>query len=395
MPKLRDVSHLVQNSASRASRKRACSENGGPEASRRRPSLSFLVSDFVKTGTQNKAGSLRERDIHDGTGAEDGHGAPAKTVGSEPFASAGDTNTGVSDVAVSKDGVEDGEKLLMEVGDQSKARGSVAADQPVDHGERMINNDRPGTKESWDGIFEGVAESTGIDEGKLDNRDTADDAEESSPGSGSMSDNAAEEPSGSSPSRQQSVSSTGCPPVQEYFVVKENRKTPNCKPKIFRTDLAKRSNVEIWRQLQELQTVQHAGVHYCLDEVVYVYTSEGDDSPARIREIRDTKDDKGRIDICVSWLYSEEEVRPTCNNPEDWSSGATHIDSDRLQIVPWDTLNGHPTKMEVRPCPKKILSFGKKFNRILKRDDAALKRLKLANEHGAEISRPQRMRMLS
>lgn len=390
MPRLKDVSHLAQNSASRALGKRTYSETRDPEASRRRTSLSFLVSDFDKTGTQKRTACLREQDIHGGNGAEDGQGAPAETVGTEPFTSAEDTTSGVSDVAVSKDGVKDGKKLLMEVGEQSEGRGSAAADQPVGYGEQMRNNDRSGTEESWDGISERGDEFAGNGEGMVDNRGIMNDAEESNPDSRSTSDNAAVEPSGSLPSRQQSVSSTGCQPVQEYFVVKVDRKNRSRKYKIVLTKLAKVNKVNTWLQLQELQTVEYAGVDYSLDEVVYVYTAEEDDSPARIREIRDTKDYRGRKEICVSWLYSEEEVRPSCNNPEDWSSGATHIDSERLQIVPWDTLNGHPTKMEVRPCPKKILSFGKKSNRILKRDDSAVKRLRLANKDGANISRPQR-----
>lgn len=390
MPRLKDVSHLAQNSASRALGKRTYSETRDPEASRRRTSLSFLVSDFGKTGTQKRTACLLEKDIHGGNGVEDGQGAPAETGGSEPFTSAEDTTSGVSDVAVSKDGVKDGKKLLMEVGEQSEGRGSAAADQPVGYGEQMRNNDRSGTEESWDGISERGDEFAGNGEGMVDNRGIMNDAEESNPDSRSTSDNAAVEPSGSLPSRQQSVSSTGCQPVQEYFVVKVDRKNRSRKYKIVLTKLAKVNKVNTWLQLQELQTVEYAGVDYSLDEVVYVYTAEEDDSPARIREIRDTKDYRGRKEICVSWLYSEEEVRPSCNNPEDWSSGATHIDSERLQIVPWDTLNGHPTKMEVRPCPKKILSFGKKSNRILKRDDSAVKRLRLANKDGANISRPQR-----
>lgn len=390
MPRLKDVSHLAQNSASRALGKRTYSETRDPEASRRRTSLSFLVSDFGKTGTQKRTACLLEKDIHGGNGVEDGQGAPAETVGTEPFTSAEDTTSGVSDVAVSKDGVKDGKKLLMEVGEQSEGRGSAAADQPVGYGEQMRNNDRSGTEESWDGISERGDEFAGNGEGMVDNRGIMDDAEESNPDTRSTSDNAAVEPSGSLPSRQQSVSSTGCQPVQEYFVVKVDRKNRSRKYKIVLTKLAKVNKVNTWLQLQELQTVEYAGVDYSLDEVVYVYTAEEDDSPARIREIRDTKDYRGRKEICVSWLYSEEEVRPSCNNPEDWSSGATHIDSERLQIVPWDTLNGHPTKMEVRPCPKKILSFGKKSNRILKRDDSAVKRLRLANKDGANISRPQR-----
>jgi len=149
-----------------------------------------------------------------------------------------------------------------------------------------------------------------------------------------------------------------CKHAQIYFTVRYPSKASThraYKCRITRTKLASSTGVKPWQELKQLETVEHAGERYELGDVVYIYTDEDVDSPARIRDIRDTGDKRGRKEICVSWMWSKEEAYRDCKDTSLWPSGATHTDSTSLQIFPWDTLNGHPTKAEVRASPRVVL----------------------------------------
>ena len=165
-------------------------------------------------------------------------------------------------------------------------------------------------------------------------------------------------PTVSRPGTQLLAPTTDCKRAQIYFTVRypskaSTRRAYNCR--IIRTKLASSTGVKNWQELKQLETVEYAGERYELGDIVYIFTDEDVDSPARIRDIRDTGDKRGRKDICVSWLWSKEEADRDCKDTSLWPGGATHTDSNLLQIFPWDTLNGRPTKAEIRVSPRVVL----------------------------------------
>lgn len=120
---------------------------------------------------------------------------------------------------------------------------------------------------------------------------------------------------------------------------------------ISRTPIATRKQIKMWRNLPSLTNVQYGGEQYKLGELVYIYTGDEHDSPAILREIRDTGDDRGRKDIRFAWLWDRE--RADAENGKEaatkiWEKGATHMLTNDIAIEPWDTLNGHACSPEVR-----------------------------------------------
>lgn len=161
-----------------------------------------------------------------------------------------------------------------------------------------------------------------------------------------------------------SVTTVACPPVEEYFTVSfqrkvgsrqgrrkaGNRRGPRCH--FARTKVALSNGVKPWQQLIRLNNVKHAGEDYRLGDVVYIHTDDEADSTARIRDIRESEDGRGRKEICISWLWTKEQANKDCKDTSQWPPGATHIDSNWLQVLPWDTIDGRPTKADVRTLPR-------------------------------------------
>jgi hypothetical protein len=104
---------------------------------------------------------------------------------------------------------------------------------------------------------------------------------------------------------------------------------------------------------------------YFVDDIVYILLQgEQDDSVAQLRQIRDLGD--GRTVIFVSWYYSRDEVRRFhCDNMSSWPTGCSHMLSNQLQVLMWDTMNGKVKQKELdtmtasksEPQPRERLWF--------------------------------------
>lgn len=79
-----------------------------------------------------------------------------------------------------------------------------------------------------------------------------------------------------------------------------NRRGPRCQ--FARTKVALSNGVKPWQQLIRLNNVKHVGEDYRLGDIVYIHTDDDADSTARIRDIRESEDGRGREEICISWL---------------------------------------------------------------------------------------------
>ena len=179
----------------------------------------------------------------------------------------------------------------------------------------------------------------------------------------------------SRPDTQPLAHNVECQQVAEYFTVKYparigKRRGPRCH--ITRTKLSSSNGVKAWQELEQLRAVQHAGETYELGDVVYIYTQDKIDSPAKIRSIRDTGDWRGRKEICVSWLWSKEEISRNHIDLSRWPGGATHMDSNWLQVFPWDTINGRPSKAEIRASPSVIFDACSRKHAVLSSNDPAI-----------------------
>lgn len=166
-----------------------------------------------------------------------------------------------------------------------------------------------------------------------------------------------------------------CPPADGYFTVSFKHKSGSRRgPRnhFKRTSLALSKGVKPWQELERLQYVEHASEEYHLGDLVYIYTGEKADSTARIWDIRATGDSEGRKEICVSWLWTKQEAKKEFVDTSEWPGDTTHIDSNWLQVLPWDTINGHPIKADVRASPWKVLDACSKEHKIHSCDDPAV-----------------------
>jgi hypothetical protein len=120
--------------------------------------------------------------------------------------------------------------------------------------------------------------------------------------------------------------------VEYYSVVRNGRKNHY----IIRQD----KNVPPWTVLASLPHVDYRGARYKAGDVVYILLADGDeDSCAKIREVRDLMD--GRIVISVLWYFTIKDVkRYGCTTSKEWPRGKSHMLSNMLQVIMWDTING-------------------------------------------------------
>jgi hypothetical protein len=109
----------------------------------------------------------------------------------------------------------------------------------------------------------------------------------------------------------------------------------------------KRQATPKWQDLVSLPFVVFAHETYFVGDIVYILLQgEQDDSVAQIRQIRDLGD--GRTVIFVSWYYSRDEVRRFhCDNMSSWPTGCSHMLSNQLQVLMWDTMNGKIKQKEL------------------------------------------------
>jgi hypothetical protein len=104
-----------------------------------------------------------------------------------------------------------------------------------------------------------------------------------------------------------------------------------------------------WEELQQLKSIVHR-VQYEVGDIVYIYLGNSDDDGiALIREIRDLGD--GRAMICVLWYAAfEEAVTYKCRNLHLWPRGHTHMVTNQLAVLMWDTANGKVTGDALNHC---------------------------------------------
>lgn len=110
-----------------------------------------------------------------------------------------------------------------------------------------------------------------------------------------------------------------------------------------------------WKELRQLQSVVHRD-QYEVGDIVYIYFGDGfDDGIALIRDIRDLGD--GRAVICILWYATvEESIAYKCKNLESWPQGKTHMLTNQLAVLMWDTTNGKVTENSHESlCHDKIL----------------------------------------
>ncbi|KAH3517094.1 hypothetical protein KXV64_007113, partial [Aspergillus fumigatus] len=93
-----------------------------------------------------------------------------------------------------------------------------------------------------------------------------------------------------------------------------------------------------WTELQQLKSVAHR-LQYEIGDIVYIYLGNSDsDGIALIREIRDLGD--GRAMICVLWYAGfDEAVTYKCRNLDLWPRKYTHMVTNQLAVLMWDTAN--------------------------------------------------------
>jgi hypothetical protein len=120
--------------------------------------------------------------------------------------------------------------------------------------------------------------------------------------------------------------------VGYYSVVRNRRKNHY----IIRQD----KNVPRWTALASLPHLDYRGARYEAGDVVYILLADvNEDSCTKIREIRDLRD--GRMVISVLWYFRIKDVkRYGCTTLKEWPSGTSHMLSNMLQVIMWDTING-------------------------------------------------------
>jgi hypothetical protein len=330
----------------------------------------------VKGGARNE--SVREDEVHMAKGKR----TEGETVSEEEAASEGETAS-TSEATTdeqnpkARDAAEEG--ALAKRDEAMKAYAVADRDHSSEDDDRTENDD--GYAEDGDNSKDGVME---IGPGFANDDEDGPSAQFHGPtdegqglqaaSTGSSGDAPARH--ASRPSMQLLAPTSDCKRAQIYFTVAYPSKSGTRRRyrfRIMRTKLASSSGVKTWPKLKQLQTVDHDGERYELGDIVYVYTDENVDSPARIRDMRDTGDGTGRKEICVSWLWSKEETERDCKDTSLWPTGATHTDSNWLQIFPWDRINGRPTRAEVRASPRVTLDACNTQYTLLGSNDPAVR----------------------
>jgi hypothetical protein len=379
-----DISYLVTPNAFRESQgKKARPENSSSEVEQ---GLRLVNSSAPSTGADGDHNTIIE--TREGTGrASDkietrhevqvagGNRTKGEGTALEETARAGEVMSG-EDRPTRRDATE--ERATAKRNELVRAAGVTNKDErPVDDDETETEGHGGDMDNSQDGATEKRPESAndGEDRPSAQVHDGVGEEQTTKAASISVS-RSASPPSVSRPGAQLLAPTTDCKRAQMYFTVRypskaSTRRAYKCR--IIRTKLASSTGVKNWQELKQLGTVEYAGERYELGDIVYIYTDEDVDSPARIRDIRDTGDKRGRKEICVSWLWSKEEADRDCKDTSLWPGGATHTDSNLLQIFPWDTLNGRPTKAEVRASPRVVLDACSSNHALLNSNDSAVR----------------------
>lgn len=99
-------------------------------------------------------------------------------------------------------------------------------------------------------------------------------------------------------------------------------------------------NVPQWKCLASLQDMTYRGGKYKVGDIVYILLQDyAKDSCAKICDIRDLGD--GRKVISALWHFTIKDARSCgCKTLKRWPKGKTHMLTNMLQILMWDTING-------------------------------------------------------
>ena len=146
-----------------------------------------------------------------------------------------------------------------------------------------------------------------------------------------------------------------------YSVVRNGRKTHYI--------MRRNKSVPKWKNLTSLPEVVHRGVRYKVGDVVYILLQDDTkDSFAKIREIRDLAN--GRKVICALWYFSIKDARSYgCTTLRRWPKGKSHMLTNVLQVLTWDTINGMVDKNVLSQLVSgKILDVCRKGCKILESD---------------------------
>jgi hypothetical protein len=379
-----DISYLVTPSAFHELQgKKARRENNSSEVEQGLRLLNSLSPSTGADGDHNNVTDAREGTRRDSDKSETrhkvqvagGNHTKCKETALAETARASDVMAD-EDRPTRRDATE--ERATAKRDELAKAAGVTNKDQrPADDDETETECSGGDIDNSHDGATEKRPESAndGEDRPSAQVHDAVDEEQTTKAASISVS-RSASPPSVSRPGTPPLAPTTDCRRAQIYFTARypskaSTRRAYKCR--IIRTKLASSTGVKNWQELKQLGTVEYAGERYELGDVVYIYTDEDVDSPARIRDIRDTGDKRGRKEICVSWLWSKEEADRDCKDTSLWPGGATHTDSNLLQIFPWDTLNGRPTKAEVRVSPRVVLDACSSNHALLNSNNSAVR----------------------
>jgi hypothetical protein len=140
------------------------------------------------------------------------------------------------------------------------------------------------------------------------------------------------------------------------------------------TPAAKGKQIPEWKALKKLDVVTYEKKDYRPGDIAYICTGT-DFSLAKIMEIRETGDHRGRKEIFITWLYNMADFSK--REGDNWTamreSGANYVESNAYQILPWDTLSGKVGR-KVRTYHKYKLDIvkkkKKKFELLLWNDSA-------------------------
>ncbi len=88
-----------------------------------------------------------------------------------------------------------------------------------------------------------------------------------------------------------------------------------------------------------MNTEDYHGEYLMVDDTIEVETQGSEDnSIVRICEIRSLED--GHYLLLVSWYCSRKEMyQSKCKNKKSWPQGHSHMESNHMQIIMWDTTN--------------------------------------------------------
>jgi hypothetical protein len=131
----------------------------------------------------------------------------------------------------------------------------------------------------------------------------------------------------------------------------------------------RQNNVPQWNCLTSLPDMSYRGVKCKVGDVVCILLQDNaEDSYAKICEIRDLGD--GRKVISILWYFTIKDARSCgCTTLNKWPKGKTHMLTNMLQVLMWDTINGMADMSVLnRLESRKILDVCRKSCTILERN---------------------------